>query len=46
MARRRTRGVDDSVSRTALLDAAESLMVEHGYDGGHHTHAVYATWPA
>jgi AcrR family transcriptional regulator len=31
MARRRTRGVDDSESRTALLDAAESLMVEHGY---------------
>lgn len=30
-ARARTRGIDDSASRTALLDAAESLMVEHGY---------------
>jgi AcrR family transcriptional regulator len=31
MARARPRPVDDSTTRTALLDAAESLMVEHGY---------------
>src|SRR5262249_35772141 len=31
MARTRERSVDDSETRTALLDAAESLMVEHGY---------------
>jgi AcrR family transcriptional regulator len=31
MANARARSIDDSVSRTALLDAAESLMVEHGY---------------
>ena len=27
----RSRDLDDSASRAALLDAAESLMVEHGY---------------
>src|SRR5688500_8632828 len=31
MVRARPRPVDDSATRTALLDAAESLMVEHGY---------------
>jgi AcrR family transcriptional regulator len=31
MARARPRPVDESATRTALLDAAEALMVEHGY---------------